>query len=206
MSQLKNLGFLGEYVIHYIATEPSLLLNNWSETADKIIRQFFFEMGAEVPKWLMSWEESESISDLDDTQREDIRNFFVSEFNNARKKVNVYDSYGDRSTATLDVDEASTSDDFTDVNWNIVNNRMLTWAIPFTSRNNTKYICLTQGLRKSLSDRLDFCSDLKSIAELIGWKYGPVRVGDDKVMKLVKVNFDEFMSFLYPNIDLEDVQ
>ena len=206
MSQLKNLGFLGEYAIQYIATEPSLLLNNWRETADKIISQFFFEMGAKVPKWLMSWEESESISDLDDTQREDIRNFFVSEFNNARKKVNVYDSYGDRSTVTLDVDEASTSDDFTDVNWNIVNNRMLTWAIPFTSRNNTKYICLTQGLRKSLSDRLDFCSDLKSIAELIGWKYGPVRVGDGKVMKLVKVNFDEFMSFLYPNIDLEDVQ
>lgn len=205
ISQLKNLGFLGEYAIQYITTEPGLLLDNWRDAADKIISQFFFEMGADVPEWLTGWEESESISDLDDTQREDIRNFFVSEFNNARKKINVYNSYGDRSTTTLDVDEASTSDDFTEVNWNIVNNRMLTWAIPFTSRNNTKYICLTQGLRKSLSDRLDFCSDLKSIAELIGWKYGPVRVGDDKVMKLVKVNFDEFMSFLYPNIDLEDI-
>ena len=202
ISQLRNLGFLGEYAIQYIVEDPGLLLDNWRETADKIISQFYFELGEEVPEWLTLWEESESIGDLDDSQREDIRNFFVSEFNNARKKINVYDSYGDRSTATLDVEEATTSEDFTDLNWGIVNNRMLTWAIPFTSRNGTKYICLTQGLRKALGDKLDFCSDLKSIGELLGWDYKNTRFGKSNQMKVIKIRFDEFMEFLYPNISL----
>lgn len=203
ISQLRNLNYLGEYAVQYIVTEPGLLLDNWRDTADKIINQFYFEIGEEVPEWLTLWEESESISDLDDTQREDIRNFFVSEFNNARKKINVYDSYGDRSQSTIDVEEATTSEDFTDINWGIVNNRMLTWAIPFTSRNGTKYICLTQGLRKSLGDKLDFCSDLKSIGELLGWSYKNTRFGNSQ-MKVIKIKFDEFMEFLYPNVNFEE--
>ena len=202
LSHLRNLAFLGEYAIQHIVKEPGLLLDNWRETADRIVSDFYNTLGADVPEWLMSWEESESIGDLDDTQREDIRNFFVSEFNNARKKINVYDSYGDRSITTLDVEEATTSEDFTDINWNIVNNRMLTWAIPFTSRNGTKYICLTQGLRKSLGDKLDFCSDLKSIGELLGWSYKNTRFGKSNQMKVIKIKFDEFMEFLYPNISL----
>ena len=125
-------------------------------------------MGVEVPEWLTVWAESESLEDLDDSQREDIRNFFVQEFNNARKKVNTYDTYGNKSSVTLDVEEATTSDDFTGINWSIVNNRMLTWAIPFTSRNGTKYICLTQGLRKAIGESLTYCSDLKSLSELLG--------------------------------------
>ena len=158
------------------------------------------------PKWLTFWAESESLDDLDDTQREDIRNFFVQEFNNARKKIATYDTYGNRTSATLDVEEATTSGDFTGINWSIVNNRMLTWAIPKTSKNGTKYICLTQGLRKVIGENLSFCSDLKSLGELLGWQYQAVQLGDEKrVMKVLKVNFDEFMDFLYPNVTLEVV-
>ena len=202
ISQLRNLGYLGEYAVQYIATDPSVLLDNWRETADKILGQFFYEMGTDVPEWLTTWEESESIGDLDDTQREDIRNFFVSEFNYARKKVNTYDTYGNKTESTLDIEEASTSGDFEDVNWSIVNNRMLTWAIPFTSRNGTKYICLTQGLRKAIGEKLDFCSSLKDISELLGWDYKNTRFGTDSQMKVIKVKFDDFMKFLYPNVSL----
>ena len=204
ISPLRDLQYLGQFAASEIVGEPGLLLDDWRVTADKIISDFYDMMGAEVPEWLTLWAESESLEDLDDTQREDIRNFFVQEFNNARKKIATYDTYGNRTSATLDVEEASTSGDFTDINWSIVNNRMLTWAIPFTSRNNTKYICLTQGLRKSISEKLTFCSDLKSLGELLGWKYQSVRFGNgNKVMKVLKVNFDDFMNFLYPNVDLE---
>ena len=204
ISPLRDLQYLGQFAASEIVGEPGLLLDDWRVTADKIISDFYDMMGAKVPEWLTLWAESESLEDLDDTQREDIRNFFVQEFNNARKKIATYDTYGNRTSATLDVEEASTSEDFTDVNWSIVNNRMLTWAIPFTSRNNTKYICLTQGLRKSISEKLTFCSDLKSLGELLGWKYQSVRFGNgNKVMKVLKVNFDDFMNFLYPNVDLE---
>lgn len=204
ISPLRDLQYLGQFAASEIVGEPGLLLDDWRLTADKIISNFYDNLGVEVPEWLTLWAESESLEDLDDTQREDIRNFFVQEFNNARKKIATYDTYGNRTSATLDVEEATTSGDFTDINWSIVNNRMLTWAIPFTSRNNTKYICLTQGLRKSISEKLTFCSDLKSLGELLGWKYQSVRFGNgNKVMKVLKVNFDDFMNFLYPNVDLE---
>ena len=204
ISPLKNLKYLGQFAASEIVGEPSLLLDDWRSTADEIISKFYAHIGVEVPEWLTLWAESESLEDLDDGQREDIRNFFVQEFNNARKKINTYDTYGNHTSATLDVEEATTSDDFTGVNWSIVNNRMLTWAIPHTSRNGTKYICMTRGLRKAIGERLDYCSDLKSIGELLGWPYQSVRFGKGgNVMKVLKVNFDEFMDFLYPNVNLE---
>jgi len=203
ISPLRDLQYLGQFAASEIVGDPSLLLDDWKVTADKIISNFYSTLGADVPEWLTHWAESESLEDLDDTQREDIRNFFVSEFNMARKKVNTYDTQGNKTSATLDVEEATTSEDFTDINWNIVNNRMLTWAIPFTSRNGTKYICLTQGLRKAIGESLTFCSDLKSLGELLGWQYGNTRVSRHKQMKVIKVNFDEFMEFLYPNVNFE---
>ena len=204
ISPLRDLQYLGQFAASEIVGDPSLLLDDWRVTADRIISNFYGMLDVPVPEWLTTWAESESLEDLDDSQREDIRNFFVNEFNQARKKVNTYDNYGNKTSATLDVEEATTSSDFTDVNWSIVNNRMLTWAIPFTSRNGTKYICMTQGLRKTIGENLSFCSDLKSIGELLGWPYQSVRFGKgSKVMKVLKVNFDEFMDFLYPNVNLE---
>ena len=203
ISSLKDLKYLGQFTASEIVGNPALLLDDWRVTADKIITKFYSTIDVEVPEWLTLWAESESLDDLDDTQREDIRTFFVNEFNQARKKVNTYDTYGNKTSATLDVETASTSEDFTDINWSIVNNRMLTWAIPFTSRNETKYICMTQSLRKAIGEKLDFCSDLKSIGELLGWEYKNTRVSRHKQMKVIKVNFDEFMSFLYPNVDFE---
>lgn len=204
LSNLQNLRYFGQFVASEIVGDSGLLLDDWKVTVDTIVSKFYAHLGLEVPEWLTLWAESESLEDLDDSQREDIRNFFVNEFNQARKKVNTYDSYGNRNEATLDIEEATTSADFTEVNWSIVNNRMLTWAIPFTSRNGTKYICLTQGLRKTIGETLSFCSDLKSLGELLGWPYQSVRFGNgNKVMKVLKVNFDEFMDFLYPNVNLE---
>ena len=204
ISKLINLKYFGQFAAYCICSDPGLLLDDWQATADRIVTKFYDEVGVEVPEWLTLWSESESLDDLDDSQREDIRNFFVNEFNQARKKVSVYTSEGYASTATLDVEEATTSGDFTEINWSIVNNRMLTWAIPKTSKNGTKYICMTQGLRKAIGSQLDFCSDLKSLGELLGWQYQAVQLGDEKrVMKVLKVKFDDFMSFLYPNIDME---
>ena len=204
ISVLRNLKFLGQFAASEIVGDSSLLLDDWKLTADKIISDFYDELGREVPEWLTKWAESESLDDLDDTQREDIRNFFVSEFNNANRNLIKVDEWGNKTTTTLDIEEASESMDFEEVNWSIVNNRKLTWAIPHTSRNGTKYVCLTQGLRKAIGEKLTFCSDLKSLGELLGWEYKNVKFKGGKQMKVIKVPFDEFMEFLYPNIELED--
>lgn len=205
ISPLRSLQALGRFCARYIITNPSVLLDDWKDTADDIINKFYEVLGMNTPEWLLEWEESENLDDFDDTQREDIRNFFIDAFNQARnKKVNVYDEDGNRKELTLDIDGVSTSEDFSTVNWGIVNNRLLKWALPHISRNDTKYVCLTQSLRKAISEYIDFCSDLKSIGELLGWEYCPVRLKNEKVMKVVKVKFEDFMEFLYPNIGLEE--
>lgn len=204
LSPLVNLSYFGRYAIRYVLTNPSVLLDDWQQTADKIILSLYDEFNVEVPEWLLDWSKSENLDDFDTNQREDIRNFFVSQFNQARKKIELRDENGYRTDATLDEDEASTSEDFGDINWSIINNRQLTWALPRVSRVGNKHVCLTQSLRSVLSEHTNFCSDLKSIAELIGWDYVPVKVGS-KTQRVIDVKFDEFMEFLYPNIEFDEV-
>lgn len=203
-SPLRDLQYLGRFALRHLLADPTLLVEDWKATADEIITEFYHSVDEEVPRWLTLWAESENLDDFDDTQREDIRNFFVNEFNNARKKIIVQDDIGVVKDGKVYLDEASTKDDFTDVNWGIINNRMFTWAIPHVSRNGTPYVCLTQGLRKSISSEVNFCSDLKSIAELLGWEYKNNKFSNGKQMKVIKVKFDDFMGFMYPNIELED--
>ena len=204
ISPLKDLQYLGRFALRHLLVNPSKLLDDWKNVADEIIALFYDEVGEEVPEWLTLWAESESLDDFDDSQREDLRTFFINEFNQARKRIIVQDEVGVVRENQIYLDEASTKDDFWDVNWGIINNRMFTWAIPHVSRKGTAYVCLTQGLRKSISSEVDFCSDLKSIAELLGWEYKNNKFSNGKQMKVIKVKFDEFMDFLYPNIMLED--
>ena len=203
-SPLTDLQYLGKFALRHLLSDPTLLLNDWKELADEIVNEFYNSVDMEVPEWLTKWSESENLDDFDDTQREDIRNFFVHEFNNARKKIIVEDSIGVVSDGKVHLETASTSNDFSNINWGIINNRMFTWAIPHVSRNNTKYVCLTQGLRKSIASEVNFCSDLKSIAELLGWEYKNNKFSTGKQMKVIKVKFEDFMEFMYPNIELED--
>ena len=100
------------------------------------------------------------------------------------------------------MEEASTYEDFESINWNIINNRMLTWAIPRISRGHNKHVCLTQSLRSVLGEHINYCNDLKSIGELIGWEYKSVKI-NGKSQWVIDVKFDEFMEFLYPNIEFD---
>ncbi len=202
LSPLVNLSYFGRYAIRYVLKNPSVLLDDWQQTADNIILSLYDEFNVEVPEWLLDWSKSENLDDFDTNQREDIRNFFVSQFNQARKKIELRDENGYRTDATLTEDEASTSEDFGDINWSIINNRQLTWALPRISRVHNKHVCLTQSLRSVLSEHTNFCSDLKSIAELIGWEYVPVKI-NGKTQRVIDVKFDEFMEFLYPNIEFD---
>lgn len=203
ISPLKKLNVIGKFAIRHILQDPSKLLDDWQEVADEIITSFYCECELEVPEWLTKWAESENLDDFDDNQREDIRSFFVSQFNQANRNVIITDEYGNKRT-TLDIDEASTAEDFEDVNWTIINNRKLTWALPHISKNGHRYVCLTRSLRKELANEVEFCSDLKSIAELLGWDYKNNKFSNGKQAKVIKVKFDDFMDFLYPGVLFDD--
>ena len=66
---------------------------------------------------------------------------------------------------------------------------------------NDTLTAIEDGSQLELNDAED---DLKSIGELLGWPYKNTKFANGSQMKVIKVNFDEFMEFMYPNIDLED--
>lgn len=204
ISPLKNLKFIGDFVINEIMYNPSILMDDWRECIDSLLNRLYSDIGRDIPDWIVSWRESENLDDFDNTQIEDIRNFFNEEFNKARKKITIYNENGYPVESLTNYDDVNTSEDFEDINWNIVNNRELNWAIPKLSKNNTRYVCFTQGLRKAIANRIDFCSDLKSIGELLGWKYQTVNFGDNQRMMCLKVKFDDFLEFMYPSVVFEE--
>ena len=200
-SPLRALHHLADAVICEIIANPAYLYDDWRECIDSILTLINADMDGALPEWLFTWQKSESLEDFDNTQTEDIRMFFNEQFNQARKKITFRDENGFITDHEIEGD--STSLDFEDINWNIINNRMFPWALPKISRNHTRYVCFTQGLRKAISEHVDFCSDLKSIGELLGWKYTNVKFGKSQA-KMLKVNFSEFMEFLYPNLEWND--
>lgn len=199
MSNLTLLSIFGRFAINEIVSDPSRLFDDWQKTANFIVNKFYATVGVPCPKWLDGWADNESVDDFDISQREAIRNFFVDKFNIARSKVDIRNEYGRKESTTLEINQASTSDDFSDLNWEIVNNRMITWAIPHTTRWNERNICLTQGLREDLNKSLEYSNDLKSLGELLGWDYKNVKINGTQ-MRVLKVKFDDFMSFLYPTV------
>lgn len=201
LSPLKSLQYLTQAVICEVLANPSCLFDDWKECIDRILRYINADIDDELPDWLMLWEESESLKDFDNTQTEDIRMFFNEQFNQARKRITLRDENGFVTDHELDDD--SSSQDFEEMNWSIINHRMFPWAVPKISKQGTKYVCFTQGLRKAISEHVDFCSDLKSIGELLGWKYTNVKFGK-KQAKVLKTPFSDFMEFIYSNIDFEE--
>lgn len=202
VSPLRKLQSLKDFVVWEMLMTPDLLMEDWQETMDNILRKLYSDIGQSVPDWLKQWAESESLDDFDNSSIEDIRLFFIEAFNQAKRKVELRDENGYITSHQID-ETASDSSDFEDMNWQIVNSRLLPWAMPKVSQHGTKYICLTQGLRKALSEKTEYCNDLKSIGELLGWKYTSVKFGG-KVSKMLKVNFNEFLDFMYPNLRFDD--
>lgn len=199
MSRLNCLHAFGRFAIRTIVSDPSLLFDDWQKTADFILDEFYAMALVDKPSWLKLWSETETLDDFDENQREEFRSFFVDEFNRARGRIDIRDEYGNKKGTTLDDDNSSEAIDFEDIIWAIVNERMISWAIPSVGRDNTKYVCLTQTLKKALKQHMDYSNDLKSIGELLDWDYKNVRFGD-KTKWVVKVPFDDFICFLYPSI------
>ena len=199
MSKLNTLQVFGRFAIRTIVSDPPLLFDDWQKTADFIVDEFYTAAMVDKPYWLSLWSETETLEDYDSNQVEEFRSFFIDEFNNARGRITLKDEYGNQKGTSLDVDEASDALDFQDIIWAIVNERMISWAMPNTARDGTKYVCLTQTLKKALKQVMDYSNDLKSIGELMDWDYKNVRFGS-KTKWVLKVPFDDFISFLYPSV------
>ena len=192
---------LAYFCLDYIVANPEVLRLNWKDLANKIIMQAYIRCQRKVPEWLLDFVESVSLDDLDDEETEELRMFFIDEINKKTNKV-----YADEWSSPDDSNKrvVKSSEAFYDRVFDVINERQIPYMVMHHAANDKDYVCFTSGLKKALHNANQACYNVKSIAELLGWEYKTVKL--PKPTKVMRIRFDKFLKFLYPNYDeMEDI-
>ena len=206
ISCLKSLQVFGRLAVREIMSDPSLLFEDWQVLADKLFEKAYTMVDSPVPIWLKEWSEDKDLDDLDNTQIENIRAILVDELYTARKRVTLRGDYGQVEEFKLDGDEVSSnSKEFESLYWDLINERVFSWCLPHKPRGKPKSVFLNQGFKKLLTNRLEEIGTLKSIGQLLHWQHTQVRFKNSRPVGLL-VPFDEFMEFVYPSVENDELE
>ena len=196
-----DLKFLANFSLEYIQANPDVLRLGWKELANKLIMQAYIKCNRKVPVWLLEYVESVTLDDLDDEETEELRMFFIEEIN--RKCNHIYPDEWE-SPDDEHRNRVKESTDFHKRVFDVINERQIPYMIMHHANNGYDYVCFTSGLKKALHKANQACYNVKSIAELLGWSYKTVKL--PKPTKVMRIRFDKFLKFLYPNYDeMEDL-
>lgn len=199
-SILNKLKALGNYFITEIKNNPEMLLNDWQETADLLLGRAYLDTEHKMPSWILDWHKAETLEDLDEEEIEDIRLFFIDKINHATHKVQVWSEETGRPQQQSNLDaDYKTKTDFDSRVWTVLNEKLISWLGIRRSRDGMEVYCTT-GLKKELQHVTSSSYNLQSVAELLGWQYKPVKI-NKKSMRVMLCSYDEFLSFLYPELD-----
>ena len=194
--RFNDLKPLANFSLDYICNNCDVLKLDWEKLSNKLIMQAYIHCQRKVPEWLLGFVESVNDDDLDEEECEELRMFFIEEIN---KKINrittdVYeDPTGKKPTYVKN------GDDFHDRVFNIINEQLIPYmGIHYSSKRDKYYVYFTTGLKKALHGANQVCYDVKSIAELLDWNYGTMKI-NGKVVRVMSVEFTKFIRFLYPD-------
>ena len=195
-----RLKYLADFAVNEIKEDVELLRLPWQELSNTLILRAYADCERECPEWLLSFAEAITLEELDDEEIDEIRMFFIEEINKHNKNIRVYSSEDGFPMNQDDFfsDNVKDSKDFSDRVFNVINERLIPYMVLHHGRDGKDYVCFTMGLKKALHNANQACYDVKRIAELIGWKYTTVKL--PKPTKVMKVRFDKFLTFLYPNL------
>jgi len=192
---------LANYAVNRISSDVSLLQYDWKRLANVLMSDAYTLCEREQPVWIGDWTESVTNEDIDEEETEEIRMFFINEINRETKKIKEYSS--DTGYPVIDdfVDEIKDAADFKERVHHVINNHLLPYML---LHHNTKgaydEVCFTSGLRRVLSDNNIKCYSIPSTAQLLGWEYGNKRINNSQ-SRCMYVKFDDFLEFLYPEIN-----
>ena len=193
--RFNDLKPLANFSLDYLSNHTDALKLDWQHLANKLILQAYIRCQRNVPEWLLGYVESVTDDDLDEEESEELRMFFLEEINRKINRIStdVYDS-----PAGKNPNYVKTGDDFNDRVFNVINERLIPYmGIHHNHKTNADYVYFTSGLKKALHNSNQVCYDVKSIAELLGWKYKTVKI--PKPTKVMTVRFEKFIRFLYPD-------
>ncbi len=202
---LHKLKPISNFFAYEIQHTPKILNEDWQVVANDILTNLYVDLGMKIPEWLKQYVENKGLEDYDDDQREDLRIFLSEEINRKMNKVEVWDEEGfKKKKESLTSNTVKGVDDFHNRIWYVLNERLIPYMIPKVEKGK-EYVCLTKYLKKALNKETDVCLDLKSISELLDWKYQGVRLNkNEKPTKVIKVSFEKFSEFIFPSADMGD--
>ncbi|UTB32746.1 MAG: hypothetical protein NKF70_00205 [Methanobacterium sp. ERen5] len=183
------------YCASEYVSDPTLWEMNWKELADTLITRVYVELEMEPPEWIRSWSKFETMDDLDDEHREDIRIFLLNQINTAFGRVQVIDPETGATKLDDYQEDIKGTNRFKEKVWTVLNERLIPWMIPL-NQHGKNYVCFTIGFKKEIHKELQVCQPLKGIGELMGWKYKPVRIPN--LQKVIYLDLNDFLEFLYP--------
>jgi hypothetical protein len=198
-SPLVKLQSISHYIANKIINDPDLIDEDWQQLIDYLLRELEMETKTSIPNWIYQWQETESLEDYDDDQREMLRMFFMETINNASRRITVTDEngYARPNQQYFDNDEAANNTDYKDRAMNVIGSRLIPWMF-LKEQNNTLKVCITSGIKKDLHGVTQTCHELKSIAMLLGWNYGAVRDGSyGRPQKVANISFKKFVEWVY---------
>lgn len=193
--QLHRLKPLAQYFAQEIINNPSYLNLNWKELTNTLINRAYADIGQETPSWLLQWSKTETLEDMDDLQIERIRIFLQTEINKAYGTIQVIDEDGRPQKDYNDEINIKTTDNFHERVWRVLNER----KIAYIHISKQKNIQITRGFNDALKKETGINESLRSISELLGWKYYPTKIEKErKTTKVISTSFDDLLEFIYP--------
>ena len=151
-----------------------------------------------IPEWLLEFE-NVTLEAIDEEKTEDIRSFFLSEINREMSKIK-YTLYDD-GTGQMDFsDDVKTADELYNHVFDVINNHKIPYMYLKTLRDSRTFVCFTSNLKTVLNQNELECINVKSLSEQLEWEYANTRVGG-KNRKVMRVEFHEFLKFLYGDDD-----
>ena len=194
--RFNDLKPLANFSLDYIVNHTEVLKLDWERLSNKLILQAYIRCQRKVPEWLLGFVESASDDDLDEEESEELRMFFIEEINRKVNRIST-DVYESPSGKTPNY--VKNGDDFHDRVFNIINEQLIPYmGIHYSSKSEKYYVYFTTGLKRALHGANQVCYDIKSIAELLGWKYNVMKI-NGKSVRVMNVEFTKFIRFLYPD-------
>jgi hypothetical protein len=194
--RFNDLKPLANFCLDYIQGNPQVLKLDWERLSNKIIMQAYIHCQRNVPEWLLGFVESVNDDDMDEEECEELRMFFLEEINKKINRINT-DVYETPSGKTPN--HVKNGEDFHDRVFNVINEKLIPYmGIHHSTKTDADYVYFTTGLKRALHGANQVCYDVKSIAELLGWKYDVMKI-NGKSVRVMSVRFEKFIRFLYPD-------
>ena len=193
-SPLYPLKHLGGYVARRILRDPDLLHMDWMKLADKLLREAYRDAGLPVPDWAGEWAETMDIEEAEEDQYTAIITAIMEIVNEAYDRRvtrlppgpedSMMDSRGERHVArTLSYEEKIPA---------VLGAVEIPYILLREGRGGRDYVDVTTQFLDELKRRKRLDLNLKSLADLMGWEYTVVKMGERSI-RVARATYDQFI-------------